>query len=127
MKNNFLNAVGKGEYSYDFKEDILFFKIRNRDYKMSLDFDNIVIDVDKEGFITGLRVFDASKVFRLPKVALNSIKEFEFNTKVSGKVITVQLRFMSMLRNKRIIQQGQDFVRDADTNIKDSEVKCTIA
>ncbi|MBI2147797.1 DUF2283 domain-containing protein [Candidatus Woesearchaeota archaeon] len=123
-----LNAHGKGEYTYDYNNDILLFKIKGREYATSLEFDNLVLDIDKEGFITGLQVFDASAVFRLSKLALNNIKEFEFKTTIENKVITVQLRFTPILRNKKLIRQGQDFVREAvDAGIKDSEVVCTVA
>ncbi len=128
MENRHLDARGKGEYSYDYKNDILLFKIKDREYKLSLDFGNLIVDIDKEGFITGLRIFDASQIFKLSKLALKDVKQFEFNTKVEEKVITIQLRFMSMLRNKSLVKQGQDFIREAiDSKVKDSEVICTIA
>lgn len=123
-----LNAPGKGEVKYDHRNDVLLFKIRDRDYSISMDFGNLVADLDKEGFITGLRIFDASKVFEMHKLALNGIKNFEFKTKVENKVVTIQLRFTSTLRNKPTIKQGQDFVREAlSSQIKDSEVICSVA
>ena len=95
---------------------------------MSLDFGNLIVDIDKAGFITGLRIFDASTVFKLSKIALNRVKQFEFNTKVEEKVITIQLRFFAEMRNKALIKQGQDFIREAvDSKIQDSEVVCTVA
>ena len=126
MKMRHLNAPGKGEYHYDYRNDILLFKIKDRNYKISIDFGNLIVDVDEEGFITGLRIFDASRVFKLPKLALNNLRSFEFHTKVEEKVISIQLRFNCILRNS-IIKQGQDFVREAvDSQIKNSEVLCTI-
>lgn len=128
MKNKHLDGRGKGEYNYDYRNDILLFKIKDRNYLKSMDFGNIIVDIDEEGFVTGLRIFDASEMFKLSKVAVAKIKQFEFNSKVEDKVITIQLRFTSILRNKPIIKQGQDFVREAlDSQIKDSEVLCTIA
>jgi uncharacterized protein YuzE len=128
MKARHLDAKGKGEHSYDYRNDMLLFKIRNRDYQKSIDFDNIIIDIDTEGFITGIRVFDASKVFNLSKLALSKIQQFEFNARAEDKVISVQLRFTSVLRNKPIIKQGQDFVREAvGSNINDSEVLCSVS
>lgn len=122
-----LNAPGKGEYSYDYEHDILLFKIRNRNYAMSIEFDNFIVDIDEEGFITGLRIFDASQVFKLSKVALNNLKSFEFHTRAENGVISVQLRFNCILRNS-VIKQGHDFVREAtDSHIKNSEVVCTVA
>ena len=128
MTNKNLDAKGKGEYSYDYRNDILLFKIRDREYSLSIDFDNLIADIDIEGFITGLRIFDASRVFKLSKMALNNVRAFEFNTKVEDKIITIQLRFTAVLRNKPVIKQGQDFVREAlGSQIKNSEVLCTVA
>lgn len=128
MESKNLDARGKGEYLYDYRNDILLFKIKNRDYAMSIEFENLVVDIDKEGFITGLRVFDASQIFKLSKLALSNVKGFEFNSKVEDKVITIQLRFTSVLRNKPVIKHGQDIVREAsDSHIKNSEVLCTVA
>ena len=127
MTKRHLNARGKGEYTYDYDNDILLFKIKNRDYKISIDFGNLVFDVDTEGFITGLQIFDASKIFKLPKKALKKIKNFEFNADVEGKVITAQLTFTCEMRNKAITH-GQDFIREAlSTSIQNSEVVCSVA
>ena len=128
MKKRLLKAIGDGEYTYDYGNDILLFKIKNRDYMKSIDFENIVVDIDKEGFITGMRVFDASKVLKLAKMALRKIQQFEFNAKAEENVITIQLRFIAVLRNKPIIKQGQDFVRESlNSDILDSEVLCSVA
>lgn len=123
-----LEARGKGEYTYDYANDILLFKVKNRDYSKSIEFDNLVADIDKEGFITGLRVFDASQIFELPKMALNNVKQFEFNAKAENKVITIQLKFIPVLRNKPLIKQGQNLVREAfGTEIRNADVLCTVA
>lgn len=128
MECKHLDARGKGEYTYDYRNDILLFKIKDRYYSMSIEFENLIVDIDKEGYITGLRIFDAAQVFRLSKLALNNVKRFEFNTKVEDKVITIQLRFMSVLRNMPVIKHGQDIVREvSDSHIKNSEVLCTVA
>ena len=128
MEKRHLEAKGQGQYSYDFNNDILLFKTKDRDYAKSLEFENMVIDVDTEGFITGLRLFDASKVFNMDKVVLNNVKGFELNSRVENKVITIQLRFTAEMRNKQIIKQGQDFVREAlKSNINDSEFVCSAA
>jgi uncharacterized protein YuzE len=128
MENRHLDARGKGEYSYDYRNDLLLFKIKDREYSKSIEFDNLVVDIDKEGFITGLRVFDASKIFRLTKVALNKVTDFEFYAKIEDKIITIQLKFRSVLRNRPILSHGQDFVREAiNAKIRDSDVVCTVA
>lgn len=128
MNGKHLDAKGLGVYDYDFDNDLLLFKIKGREYEKSIEFGNLIVDIDKEGFITGLRIFDASKVFKMDKIALKNLKGFEFHTRVEDKIIEIQLRFTAMLRNKAIIRQGQDFVREAiDSEIKDAEVLCTVA
>ena len=76
-----MNARGKGEFYYNYKYDILFFKIKERDYQKSLDFGDIIVDIDTEGFITGIQLFDASKMFRLDKLVLREIKNWKFYIK----------------------------------------------
>jgi len=128
MMDRHLDAKGEGEYSYDYKNDIMIFKIRNREYAQSLDFGNLIADIDTKGFITGLRIMDASTIFKLKKIALRSLKSFEFNSQVEDKVINIQLRFMAVLRNKPIVTHGQDFVREAlQSNIENSKVVCTVS
>jgi len=125
MRN--LNCKGNGEYTYDYVHDILLFKIKNRDYLKSIDFDNIVADIDTKGYITGLRIFDASKLFGMPKLSLKNVREFRFEIQVEDKVITIKLNFTSILRNRPIIQQGQNLVREAtNSDIENSQVLCTV-
>ncbi|MBS3176047.1 DUF2283 domain-containing protein [Candidatus Woesearchaeota archaeon] len=118
---------GKGEFLYDYNNDIPLFKTKKRNYLKSLDFDDLIVDIDEQGFITGLQVFDASKVFNLSKMALKHIKEFVMHTKVENKVINIQLHFTSTLRNKPIITHGQNFTRESlDLHLKDAEVRCSV-
>jgi len=121
-----LDARGKGEVDYDYKEDTLFFKIKNRKYKKSLDYGNFVLDIDKEGFITGIQLFDASKLFKIDKNALLKVKRWEFNTKVENKIITVQLTFETVKRNKVIVEKGHNLERETTARLQDSETMCTI-
>ena len=128
MNGRHLAAEGKGEYTYDYLNDILLFKIKNRDYLKSLDFDNLIVDIDKEGFITGMRIFDASEIFNIPKLALKNIKFFKFNARVEDKKVTIQLEFIPILRNKPLIKQGQNLIREAiGSEVRNSEVVCTVA
>jgi uncharacterized protein YuzE len=122
-----LDAKEKGEIDYDYQNDILLFKTKDRDYMKSLEFDNIVIDIDKEGFITGMQIFDASKIFRIQKFALKHIKSFEFNSRFENKVISIRLRFTAIMRNKSMINQGQDFMKEATgLTIQDSETLSSV-
>ena len=70
MTMRHLDGTGKGEAKYDYSNDILLLKIKDRDYKKSIELDNLVVDFDSEDFIYGMRIFDASKVLELPKESL---------------------------------------------------------
>lgn len=111
MKN--LNAKGNGEWFYDYENDMLIFKIKDRYYKSSLDLDdiNLTVDIDEEGFITGIRIFDASKVFNTTKKALSKIKSFEFNSKIEEETIVIQLKFSADLKDETL-QYGHDFIKE---------------
>lgn len=127
MNPKHLDGRRKGEYSYDYEFDILLFKAKDRDYAKSVDFENLTVDIDTEGFVMGIRIFDASTIFGLSKIALSSIKNFELTTKVEEGVINLQLKFKTVLRNKAITTHGHNFVREAlGSHIQDSESTLSI-
>lgn len=101
-KERHLDAPGKGQFLYDYRHDILTFKIKDRDYKMSVEFQNFAIDIDTENFVTGIRVFDASKVFGLKKLLFNNLANGSFEASIKNNVISVRLNFIARLRNKLI-------------------------
>ena len=91
---------GEGEFLYDFKHDILTFKVKDRDYKMSVEVQNFVIDIDTDNFVTGIRIFDASKVSGLKKIVFQNLIHGKFEASIKDNVITVRLQFVGRLRNK---------------------------
>ncbi|MBU0980541.1 MAG: DUF2283 domain-containing protein [Nanoarchaeota archaeon] len=97
-----LDGTGKGEFLYDYKNDILVFKVKDRDYKMSIEFENFVIDLDTEEYVTGIRILDASKVSGLNKIIFTSLVHGEFNASIKENIITVRLKFVGKLRNRII-------------------------
>lgn len=49
---------------YDKEEDILNIQIQDKEYWKSIELPNgIIIDVSKEGIITGIEILEASKIF----------------------------------------------------------------
>ncbi len=124
MEKKYLDAKEKGQVDYDYKNDILFFKIKDREYEKSFDFGDFIIDIDKKGFATGIQIIDASKIFNRSKDDLMNVKKWEFVTKIENNVISIQLAFIIVKRNKVIVQQN--FEREAKARLMDSEVKCTI-
>lgn len=92
----------KGAFDYDFTNDILFFKVKNRAYARSIELDNIVIDIDKEDFIVGIQIFEASKFLTLPKKYLLSIPKWLFRADLHENRLEVRLVFQVKIRNKII-------------------------
>lgn len=123
MEKKYLDAKEKGKVDYDYKNDILFFNIKDREYEKSLDFGDFVIDLDKEGFATGIQIMDASKIFKSPKEDLMNVKKWQFAIKIENNIVSIQLAFILVKRNVTI---QQNFEREAKANLMDSEVECTI-
>ena len=119
---------GKLECIYDFTYDILTFHIKNRDYKMSVEVQNFIIDIDTEDFVIGVRVIDASKVFGLKKDILRNIVQSDFQSVVKDNVITVRLTIVGKIRNKIIGSIKQEFAQQVTVplnekiKVEDSEV-----
>ena len=119
---------GKLECIYDFTYDILTFHSKNRDYKMSVEVQNFIIDIDTEDFVIGVRVIDASKVFGLKKDILRNIVQSDFQSVVKDNVITVRLTIVGKIRNKIIGSIKQEFAQQVTvplsekTKVEDSEI-----
>ncbi len=121
MEIKHLDARGNGEVDYDYVHDILFFKIKDREYFRSIEFEDIVLDIDKESFITGIQIFNASNMFKVEKESLKEIKKWDFDIKVENNVIFVQLAFEIVKRNK-VIERVQNIIRKSPSLLKNSEV-----
>ncbi|MBI2134018.1 DUF2283 domain-containing protein [Candidatus Woesearchaeota archaeon] len=120
MKNRHLDGTGRGEILYDFKYDTLVFKVKDRSYKKSLEFQNFIIDIDNEDYVTGIRILDASKVCDVEKYVLKSIIHGEFKaSKTDKNVITVTIKFMANLRNRifPLFTEKQKFTQQFTTPI----------
>ena len=126
METKYLDAKGKGEMDYDYTNDILFFKVENREYDHSIELEDVVLDVDKEGYITGIQIFGASNIFNIDKDALRNIKKWEFKVKIESKVISIQLMF-EMLRRNKVVERGQNLIRESSSVLTDSEVMCAMS
>ena len=125
MKNK-LDLRKNGETSYDYSNDILFVKAKDKDYSESIELNNVVIDLDFEWGVIGIRFFDASEVFNISKNALKSIKELEFNINVEDNTVSMNLWFNYSLPDKSILSHGQNLVREVvSTELKNSEISCT--
>lgn len=111
MKENQLS--GKGEILYDFKYDVLTFKMTGRHYRRSIKSHNFVADIDAQGYVTGVRIFDASLVFNVGKEALTEIVECRFSSHVEDDTVSITLDFEGLPK--------QSFT--AHAHLKDSSVQ----
>lgn len=92
--------ANEGEFLYDDKYDILMMKVKEREYKISVEFQDFVVDLDTEERIMGVRIFDASKVLGVNKYTLQHIVKLDFKTNVQQGMITVRLAFEGMVKDK---------------------------
>ena len=123
MKTKHLNAKGNGEMNYDYSNDILFFKVKDRIYDRSIELEDIVLDIDNEGYITGIQIFGASKMFSVDKNTLRNVQKWGFKVRIEGRIISVQLMF-EMLRRNKLVERGQNLIRESSSILTDSEVMC---
>ena len=116
---------GKGEVDYDYKHDILFFKTKDRQYARASEVvEKIVVDLDKEGFLVGIQIFDASEFLNLDKKELLSIPKWVFNANVyDGNKIDIRLTFQIKVRNK-IIEKNPIIAQQINQKLPNSEMIC---
>jgi len=74
---NMRELKAEGEMDYDYANDILFFKVKDREYNFSFEFQNMVIDVDMEKFITGIQIFNASAFLGIRRMHLRIIPKIK--------------------------------------------------
>ena len=118
----YLNGRGKGESDYDYKQDILFFKTRDREYFKSLEMNNLVLDVDAEGFITGIQILGASNFLQVKPTILRDLKNFEFNARNEHGKIEIRLTFQMQIRNK-IIEKNPIILQETSLQLPNSTLQ----
>ena len=115
---------GKGAVDYDFKHDILFFKTKDREYAKSIELlDNLVGDVDKEGFLTGIQIFDAAEYLNIDKKSLLNIPNWHFTINVHENIIEIRLVFQIKVRNK-IVEKNPIISQQINQKLPNSELVC---
>jgi len=112
---------GLGEFDYDYINDVLFFKVKNREYSNSIELSNYVIDIDSKGFVVGMQIFDASNLFQSNREALKNVKNWKLEASIKNKIIQVKVLFNMILRNK-IIEKNPIIVERTIEDLPDSIV-----
>lgn len=113
----------KGETDYDIKHDILFFKTKDREYTRSIEVENLALDIDTHGYVTGIQIFEASKFLNTPKEVLINLAKWKLHTIVYNKRLEVRLFFQVKIRNK-IIEKNPIIVESLKEPLPDSELFC---
>jgi len=114
----------KGECDYDYNNDILFFKVYDREYSHSIELKNIVLDMDEENFIVGIQIFEASRFFNIPKEFIRSIKNWEFKANIEANTVEIRLIFNVVYRNK-LIEKNPILIQPLNETIPNSKLICT--
>ncbi len=122
---NIRNLEGKGEMDYDYAEDILFFKIKDREYSFSIEFQNMVIDIDEEKFIVGIQIFEASTFLGLSKMNLREIPKWRFDAKIEEGIMEFRLNYQIKIRN-RIFEKNPIIIQENKSNLPSPQMVSTI-
>lgn len=123
IKEKHLEA--EGEMDYDYINDLLFFKVKDREYDFSFEFQNMVIDVDKEKFITGIQIFGASKFLGMQKINLREIPKWQFKARINKGIIELRLFYQLKIRNK-IIEKTPIIIQENKANLPSPQMVATI-
>jgi len=115
----------EGEMDYDYVNNILFFKVKNREYNFSIEFQNMVIDIDKEQFVVGIQIFDASKFLRMPKINLREIPKWQFKAKIDKGIIELRLNYQLQIRNK-IFEKSPIIIQENKSGLPSPQIVTTI-
>jgi len=124
IKERHLEA--EGEMDYDYINDILFFKVKDREYDFSIEFQNMVIDVDKEQFIVGIQIFNASDFLKMNKANLRKIAKWQFNAKLKDNEFRVDLHYQIIARNKIINNNIYPIIVQQDMGLPSPQMVTTI-
>ena len=122
MKTEKRNLAGEGEMDYDYINDILFFKVKGREYDRSLEFENMVIDVDSENFITGIQIFNASEFLRMDKINLKNIPKWQFQAYIDEESIEIRIIFQVSVRNQ-LIEKNPIIIQKNEERLPNSEMR----
>jgi len=122
MNKRLLNCTG--EWDYDYINDILFFKVKDREYSYSVELKNLVIDVDSDNFITGFQIMGASGMFNLPKDFIRGIKSWKFEANVEENVVELKLVFELVYRNK-LVEKNPILIQSLGRDVPDSRLVCS--
>lgn len=125
MKNKII-LNRKGEADYDYKNDILFFKVKDKEYAKSIELNNIIVDIDFKGLIIGIQIFEASSYLNTSKSDLLKISKWQLNVIINNQILEIRLIFNIEFRNK-IIEKNPIITQSIEEVLPNSELNCAIS
>ena len=97
-KNNNKDDV----FDYDSFNDSLFVHTSGLEYKSSIDFGDIIIDIAVDNSITGLEILRTSDVFGISKFDVRNVRGIEAVMNVTPKSIDLKIHVHISKRNSKI-------------------------
>ena len=92
---------------YDFENDVLYIYTDEGEYNESIDLDDVILDIEKNGKIIGIEILDASKMFKVDKYdLLKNLIKFEAVIKITKDVIKLNMKLEVLKRNKEIVKES---------------------
>ena len=116
----------EGEMDYDYVNDILLFKVKDREYDYSIEFQNMVVDVDSEQFIVGIKIFDASKFLKIVREHLRKITNWQFKAKLQDDEFRINLHYQVIVRNKTVSNNIYPIIVQQDLGLPTPQTVSTI-
>jgi len=116
----------EGEMDYDYVNDILLFKVKNREYDFSIEFQNMVIDIDNEQFIVGIQIFDASKFLKIGNEHLRKITKWQFKAKLQGNEFRIDLYYQVVVRNRIVNNNIYPIIVQHDIGLLNPQMVSTV-
>ena len=116
----------EGEMDYDYVNDILLFKVKDREYDFSVEFQNMVIDIDKEEYIVGIQIFDASKFLKINRGNLRKITGWKFQAALNDNEFRIDLHYQVVVRNKTINNNIYPIIVQQETDLPSPQMVETI-
>ena len=88
---------------YDFENDTLFVFPKSRipkEYNISEHIDDFILDFDSNKNLIGIEILNASKVFKLTKIQLTNIVNWDFTIDINERIIKIDVNMKFEMRNK---------------------------
>jgi hypothetical protein len=88
----FDNINQASSFEYDLEVDALSIDMDHSKYNVSIDIENyIIVDFDSANFPIGVEVLDVSRIFEIPKTALENIEFFRADVSISTELLKVKM------------------------------------